>query len=872
MAELFLAQDTKTNRLTVLKRILPYLAQEQEFVQMFLDEARIAGQLNHPNVVEVYELGHLEGSIFIAMEFVEGVDLRKIVQQEGKRQGLVPPGIAAWLVARLCEGLHYAHHVKGADGKPMGIIHRDISPQNVMVGYDGAVKLVDFGIAKANAYVERSKPGVIKGKFLYLSPEQLSQERIDHRADLFAVGTMLYEVTTGRSPFHKPSTEAVIYAIRAEDPPPPHLLSRAYPTELSRIIMRCLAKDRAKRYQTAGEIHADLEAWLRKEPKTSKADVIEYVGHLFGNEDERTSIFIPPNAIAPAGREVGGSEVVPSAMSAIGAVVGDKPETTPNPTISRSEPTPMTSNGPTRVDSPQAHKKNVSEDFTMPLPRQGGAAAVPAPSAPTTPSSTGNLDDGENEGTKPIGVAQEMTPPMPTNTAPVGSPAPVGRRPTPAPAPAVAPRDDLMTQTMSPGEQLRSLAIEALSNPRVPVTAPPADPEPTARISKPNLPRPPEPTATDGAALPLPAVASAPAVSPRRPTAAEKPRFGLSRGAPATAERLSTPPERPVPERARPTGLRGVLAEPKADKPEPATKRLDTGDSLSALTPSIDAMRPGETHTDSGERGEPLPPEPRTDQASAFRGPAPWLAELPQARASKVQSERPRPSLVQPEPTRGVLDEVPEPDPSAPKPSRPAPSSSDEREPPSLDDLDDAVPTGDWRAQSNPSISVSLPRPMGPSASAVEWLMERPWAIVVASVLAAGLIIVIASLIFMWSQPKAKGPAVVELKPPGTGQAAVPVPGKKATTPPAEPPRFNDSTPVAVLFTAAEGTRLVLPNGQVVGPGVHELRPGPAVVQYKCPPVWKKRRKIESQIRNQEVRVEPRDPKLPPLQVRLPCR
>jgi len=296
MAELYLAKDPATDTLVVIKRILPYLAQETEFVRMFLDEARIAAQLHHPYIIQMHELGQLEGSIFIAMEFIEGVDLRKILQQEQKRASVVPPDIAAWLTARLCEGLHYAHNKTGSDGKPLGIIHRDVSPQNLMVGYRGEVKLVDFGIAKATSFMERSKPGVIKGKFLYLSPEQLSQDRIDHRADLFAIGTMLYEVTTGKSPFYKPTTEAVIYAIRAEDPPPPHLTQNGYPVELSRIIMRCLLKDRSRRYQQAGEVHADLEAWLRKEAPTTLSTVVDYVDKLFGDQEERTSIFIPPNA------------------------------------------------------------------------------------------------------------------------------------------------------------------------------------------------------------------------------------------------------------------------------------------------------------------------------------------------------------------------------------------------------------------------------------------------------------------------------------------------------------------------------------------------------------------------------------------------
>jgi eukaryotic-like serine/threonine-protein kinase len=296
MAELFLAKDTRNDRMVVLKRILPYLAEEAEFVRMFLDEARIAASLHHPSIVELFELGHLEGSTFIAMEWVDGIDLRRILQKEQERKSVVPPGVAAWLVARLCEGLHHAHFARDASGMSLGIIHRDVSPQNVMVSFNANVKLVDFGIAKATAWMGRSKPGVIKGKFLYLAPEQLTTEPLDHRTDLFALGTMLYELTTGQSPFYRTSTEAVIYAIRMEDPDAPTKVKKDFPPGLSKIILKCLVKDREKRFQTADEIRVALEEFIRFEVRTSFDDVQTYVSRLFGDDSERTSIFIPPNA------------------------------------------------------------------------------------------------------------------------------------------------------------------------------------------------------------------------------------------------------------------------------------------------------------------------------------------------------------------------------------------------------------------------------------------------------------------------------------------------------------------------------------------------------------------------------------------------
>jgi serine/threonine-protein kinase len=309
MAELFLAQEPPKPELVVLKRILPYLSEETEFVQMFLDEARIAAQLHHPNIVQVYELGKLDNTIFIAMEFVEGVDLRRVVQEENKFGATVPYGVAAAICAQVAEGLDYAHFSKDVHGIPLELIHRDVSPQNVMVGYNGRVKIVDFGIAKAGTYVNRSKPGVIKGKFLYLSPEQVAQDKLDHRADIFALGTMMYEITTGKSPFAKPTTEGILYAIRSEDPSPPHLIKDDYPIELSRIIMRCLVKDRAQRYQRAAEVQADLKTFLASGVIKQSTDISDYIARLMGEEEERTVLHIP---VASAARKDATAALAPS--------------------------------------------------------------------------------------------------------------------------------------------------------------------------------------------------------------------------------------------------------------------------------------------------------------------------------------------------------------------------------------------------------------------------------------------------------------------------------------------------------------------------------------------------------------------------------
>jgi serine/threonine-protein kinase len=421
MAELFLAQQPPSQELVVIKRILPYLSEEPEFVQMFLDEARIAAQLHHPNVVQVHELGRLENTIFIAMEYVEGIDLRRVVAEEQKHGSTVPYGVAARVCAQVAAGLDHAHHSRGVDGRPLDLIHRDVSPQNVMVAYDGRVKLVDFGIAKAQSLAERSKPGVIKGKFLYLSPEQVGQERLDGRSDIFALGVMLYEITTGRGPFARPTTEAILYAIRFETPPAPHLLRTDYPQELSRIVMKCLAKDRNQRYPRASALQADLEAFLASGALRQSDNVAAYIERLLGHEEERTVLHIPP---APAGR-VEATQPLPSGLTARPT---RRPSVEAMPKAPYDEPDPATlmtrASRPERSSPraaplpppPEEGESTVQERKTRPPP-PGARPPVPLPvPAPPPPRPSASLEPmPSSRGRKSVitpSVARRPPPPV----------------------------------------------------------------------------------------------------------------------------------------------------------------------------------------------------------------------------------------------------------------------------------------------------------------------------------------------------------------------------------------------------------------------------------------------------------------------------
>jgi serine/threonine-protein kinase len=269
MAELFLARQAGMEgfeKLVVVKRILPQLMSEPEFVKMFLNEARLAARLNHPNIVQIFELGQIDKLYFIAMEFIHGEDLRSLVVEANKITLKPTPGLVCRILADTLAGLHYAHTRVSPDGKPLGLVHRDVSPQNVLVTYEGSVKLVDFGIAKATrATSEQTQAGLFKGKFSYMAPEQTRGQSLDARADVFAVGILLWELLTWRRLFKRATEMATLIAVAEDAIPSPRALVRELPAELERISLKALARPIEERYATAQEMRADLEALIRKE-------------------------------------------------------------------------------------------------------------------------------------------------------------------------------------------------------------------------------------------------------------------------------------------------------------------------------------------------------------------------------------------------------------------------------------------------------------------------------------------------------------------------------------------------------------------------------------------------------------------------------
>ena len=245
MAEVFLAKKRGaegTFKLLVLKRILPAYGSSRRFRTMFAEEAQLATRLNHPNIVQVYDFqDYGEEGQLLSMEYVEGPDLRKLMRSAQSKGQRIPPYVSAYIIAEVAKGLHYAHERKDEAGKPIDIVHRDVSPQNILMSFDGAVKIADFGIASANLF--REEPGVLKGKTAYMSPEQARAERVSRRTDIYSLGVVFHELLSARPLHGAAEGQELLEAVRSGQVEPPSTYVRELPVELEEIVMRALAKN-----------------------------------------------------------------------------------------------------------------------------------------------------------------------------------------------------------------------------------------------------------------------------------------------------------------------------------------------------------------------------------------------------------------------------------------------------------------------------------------------------------------------------------------------------------------------------------------------------------------------------------------------------
>lgn len=287
MAEVFLAKRRGaegTYKLLVLKRILPAHDSSPKFRSMFAEEAQLATRLNHPNIVQVYDFqDYGEEGQLLSMEYVEGPDLRKLTRASAAKKKRIPPYVAAYVIAELAKGLHYAHERKDEGGKPLDIVHRDVSPQNVLLSFDGGVKIADFGIASASLF--RDEPGVLKGKTGYMSPEQARGEKVDRRTDVYSLGVVFHELLTGRPLRSGLEGQELLEAVRAGHVEPPSLYAEDVPPELEAIAMRALSREREERFQTARDFATAITRVLFQTHEPVDAHVLESViADLVGRE------------------------------------------------------------------------------------------------------------------------------------------------------------------------------------------------------------------------------------------------------------------------------------------------------------------------------------------------------------------------------------------------------------------------------------------------------------------------------------------------------------------------------------------------------------------------------------------------------------
>jgi len=287
VAQLFLGKITGLQgfeKLVAIKMILPHLSGEKDLVKAFIDEAKVAALLNHQNIAQIYDFGLMENSYFIAMEYLFGKDLRHIFQKAKEKEAPLSLGHALYITARVCSGLGYAHKLTDLQGKPLNLIHRDISPQNILITYGGEVKIVDFGIAKAAGQSSTTQHGSIKGKVAYMSPEQASGEKIDQRSDIFSTGILLYEMLTQRRMFTGDTME-ILDKVRKRDFEPAERVVENLPPLIYNILERALAKDVNQRYQSCGEMQGAVEECMFDLSIRPDAQALgEYMKNLFGQE------------------------------------------------------------------------------------------------------------------------------------------------------------------------------------------------------------------------------------------------------------------------------------------------------------------------------------------------------------------------------------------------------------------------------------------------------------------------------------------------------------------------------------------------------------------------------------------------------------
>lgn len=342
MAEIWLAIQRGPHgfeKTAVLKVILPTLSENREFIQMFLDEARLAAGLDHDNIVRIYDFGEVEGRFFIAMEHLPGEDLASVISNSRQQQRPISLEAACDIIVRASAGLQFAHDLVDSTGAPLNVVHRDVSPSNIIVTYHGRVKVVDFGIARAASNITKTAAGVLKGKLAYVSPEQATGEPLDRRSDVFALGTVLYELLTLTRPFKRENELATLKAVLEEEIAPPSRHRAEVPPALDAIILKAMARDRSRRFQSAAELAEALSTWLVSQGSLPQDRTLAtMLAERFDEERRNGKLRIAKPVLEPSARTPSQLKNLPAILTPIRSgdwpVHGERPATESiNPTV-----------------------------------------------------------------------------------------------------------------------------------------------------------------------------------------------------------------------------------------------------------------------------------------------------------------------------------------------------------------------------------------------------------------------------------------------------------------------------------------------------------------------------------------------------------
>jgi len=479
MAEVWAARLHGTRgfqKVVAIKTILPGAIDDARMEQMFLAEAELASKIHHPNVVGTIDLGEHEGTLYLVMEWVDGESLN-VLMSKAASQGGVPLPIGVNLIGQACQGLYAAHNLRDDEGNLLGVVHRDVSPHNLLVTFTGTAKVVDFGIAKATSLASSTEVGEVKGKFAYMAPEQVRAQPVDARTDLFALGILLYQITTGKHPFRGENPGETLQNICSESgPTPPSAFIADYPAELEAVVLKALAKDPDERFSSANQMLTALERAMPGPLEASfEVQVAEYLKQLFGarTTERRTALRVAQERVDQQ-RAESSSQISLGSLGTLRAIAIDRDGNSTSQTPGRISSPLLVRNTPTPTLTPIPNGRSKQAFVAL-----AGAVAVVVGALmlkmPATPGGAPKVGSG---GMVPV---ETIIPPTPKAVVP-----PAASAPPPAPSEQALPGPDLIIETskkaarkpvvhsgraVAPGATAQAAATPVVA---APVTAAPA--------------------------------------------------------------------------------------------------------------------------------------------------------------------------------------------------------------------------------------------------------------------------------------------------------------------------------------------------------------------------------------------------------------